>query len=243
MTKPLAIQTKPHAVSDTTHTKATDRRKAEAVAKQFEAMLIGQLVHEMRSGTDMFGSSDPSAKMYDSMFDQALAERVAGNRFGLKKMVMDGIDRTQTKTKPNLKMASGIEKWDDTIVRIAQEEKVDPNLVRAVMSQESGGKPFARSRAGACGLMQLMPDTARQMGVKSIFHPEENIRGGVRYLKEQLEKFGRVDLALAAYNAGPGAVERHHGVPPYSETKNYVRAVMSRMQSATLQEKGNEDER
>ena len=104
---------------------------------------------------------------------------------------------------------------------------VDERLVRAVMQQESGGDPRAVSPKGAMGLMQLMPGTAELMGVKNPFDPEDNLAGGVKYLKQCLNQFKQnVALALAAYNAGPKAVERYAGCPPYQETKNYVACVM-----------------
>lgn len=104
---------------------------------------------------------------------------------------------------------------------------VDPLLVRAVMKQESNFQPFALSTAGAMGLMQLMPDTASGLGVKDPYNIEENIRGGVQYLSFQLQNFNNdLRLALAAYNAGPNAVRKYGGVPPYEETQNYVERVL-----------------
>ncbi len=101
------------------------------------------------------------------------------------------------------------------------------NLVRAVVAVESGGRTGAVSGKGAVGLMQLMPGTAKEMGVKDITDAWDNLVGGARYLARQLERFGTLDQALAAYNAGPGAVEKHSGVPPYPETRAYVRRVLS----------------
>lgn len=100
-------------------------------------------------------------------------------------------------------------------------------LISAVMQQESGGSATARSGKGASGLMQLMPATARSLGVKNINDPAENVDAGARYLAEQLKKFGSVPLALAAYNAGPGAVSKYGGVPPYKETQQYVSKIMA----------------
>jgi soluble lytic murein transglycosylase-like protein len=112
----------------------------------------------------------------------------------------------------------------------AAEYGVPAALIRAVIEQESGGNADAVSPAGALGLMQLMPDTARSLGISDPMDPVQNIFGGTRYLAQLLKQFGgRVDLALAAYNAGPGAVERWGGIPPYPETQAYVRSVLSRL--------------
>ena len=111
------------------------------------------------------------------------------------------------------------------IRRIAREEGVNENLALAVAYQESRFNPCARSHAGANGIFQLMPGTARDLGVNS-HDPEQNIRGGVRYLKQQLRRYnGDVSLALAAYNAGPGNVNKYGGVPPFKETQGYVSSI------------------
>lgn len=116
----------------------------------------------------------------------------------------------------------------DRLIRSAADSfDVDPALVKAVMAAESNFEPRAVSRVGAQGLMQLMPATARAMGVRRPFAPSENIRGGVRYLRSLLDRFEKLDLALAAYNAGPDAVKRHGGIPPYPETEAYVTRVLS----------------
>jgi soluble lytic murein transglycosylase-like protein len=103
---------------------------------------------------------------------------------------------------------------------------VDPDLVRAVIRVESGYDPAALSRKGAIGLMQLMPSTAAVLDVDP-WDPEENVAGGTRYLRQMLDRFGELELALAGYNAGPEAVERYAGVPPYDETREYVRRVLA----------------
>jgi soluble lytic murein transglycosylase-like protein len=105
--------------------------------------------------------------------------------------------------------------------------QVDPSLVKAIIANESGFDANATSKAGAQGLMQLMPSTAQAVGVRNSYDPAQNVAGGTRYLRGLLDRFnGDVRLAVAAYNAGPGAVEKYGDVPPYAETQNYVQNVL-----------------
>ena len=117
----------------------------------------------------------------------------------------------------------GVEKL---VREAAERHNVDPALVRAVIETESNWNPAAVSRKGALGLMQLIPTTAQRFGANDAFSPKQNVDAGVRYLKTLLERYnGNLDLALAAYNAGEGAVDRAHGIPAYRETRNYVQRV------------------
>ena len=117
--------------------------------------------------------------------------------------------------------------YDDLISEHSRTHGVRPDLVRAVMQVESGFNPSARSPKGAMGLMQLMPATAKQYGVRNAFNPAENVRAGVAYLRQLLDRYNdNEELALAAYNAGPGAVDKHgQNVPPYRETQSYVTRI------------------
>ncbi len=133
---------------------------------------------------------------------------------------------TTTATTPGA--AGG--RFDAIIQQAADATGVSADLLHAVVRAESDYDPNCRSHAGAMGLMQLMPGTARGLGVTDPWDPAQNVSGGARYLREQLDRFGDVTLALAAYNAGPGAVQRYGGVPPYDETQTYVQRVRAYLQ-------------
>ena len=117
--------------------------------------------------------------------------------------------------------------YGELITTAAQAHGVDPILVQALIQVESNYQPRARSHKGAMGLMQLMPATAREYKVRNAYDPKANIDAGVRKLKSLIDKYGVFDLALAAYNAGEGAVERFKGIPPYRETQNYVSRILA----------------
>jgi soluble lytic murein transglycosylase-like protein len=124
-----------------------------------------------------------------------------------------GVDRTAEQYRP-------------LVESISRRNGVDPNLIDAMIRTESNYNPWAVSPKGALGLMQLIPETGRRYGVSNFFDPEQNIEGGVRYMKYLLEMFdGNVDLSLAAYNAGENLVSRIQKIPPYAETRNYVRKI------------------
>ena len=128
-----------------------------------------------------------------------------------------------------------------TIIRIvAKQHDVDPYIVKAIIMAESNYNPKAVSNKGARGLMQLMPVTAREMGVKNSFDPVQNIDGGVRYFKILLDRYkGDVKLALAAYNAGSGKVQEYNGIPPYKETRIYINKVLKYQKHYTMKAKSN----
>ena len=125
--------------------------------------------------------------------------------------------------------ASCPEDLEQIIAAAAERYDIDPAVIKAVISSESGFRTGAVSRTGALGLMQLMPGTAQALGVNPM-DPAGNIDGGTRYLRQQLDRFGSLDLALAAYNAGPGAVTRYDGIPPYEETQRYVQKVLGKVE-------------
>ena len=126
----------------------------------------------------------------------------------------------------NLERFPLLNRYDALLHEKSRQHGVPFALLKAVCVAESGMNPNAVSKAGAQGLMQLMPPTARELGVTDSFDPEQNVDGGARYLASQYRRFGSYRLALAAYNAGPGAVQRHDGIPPFEETQAYVPKVM-----------------
>lgn len=141
----------------------------------------------------------------------------AANEFG--DLVASASDRREAALSPA--------KTDDLILKQARAAGVDPALVKAIVANESAFDPGATSATGAQGLMQLEPGTAAGLGVTDPYDPEQNLFGGARYIKGLLERFhGELPLAVAAYNAGPGAVAKYGGVPPYAETQHYVENVL-----------------
>jgi soluble lytic murein transglycosylase-like protein len=154
---------------------------------------------------------------------QSAAAEVSAFVANSERSLSEPSDVTSTDSGARVVNAAGI---NAAIERAAARHNVDPNLVRAVIKVESNFNPHAISRKGAMGLMQLMPDTARMLQVAHPFDPIENVDAGVRHLKQLLESFGGdLNRSLAAYNAGSNAVRRSNGIPPFAETRNYVRQI------------------
>ncbi len=135
--------------------------------------------------------------------------------------VLKSVDQNKTSSSKEHRIANAVKES-------SEKYNLPSSLVLGVIKQESGFKPRAESQCGAQGLMQLMPDTARDLGIKNSFDVEGNIDGGCKYLRQMLDQFnGDPKLALAAYNAGPGSVQKYGGIPPFEETQNYVKSVMT----------------
>lgn len=232
--------------SDNSRYSEADIKKLKKAAKDFESIIISQMLKNMRRSmpdSGMFGKGVGS-DMYQSMFDETMADAMAGKggfhlsdnilkSFGVDEEIIVGAGRSIDDYRLNaVKIHSNSVdpyKWDRTIIAEAGEQfGVDPKLIDAVIKVESAYKSDAVSRVGATGLMQLMKETADELGVQNRKDARENVFGGTRYLKGLLGRFdGNLELALAAYNAGPSAVEKYSGIPPYRETQRYVEKVMN----------------
>lgn len=174
----------------------------------------------------------PSNGDFSALVRQALAGRTAAGAMG-GPALPSAPDPNASANQPLLIPPEQI---DGLVQSNAAAWQVDPALIKAIIANESGFNANATSKTGAQGLMQLEPGTAAGLGVRNSYDPAQNISGGTRYIKGLLERFhGDMHLAVAAYNAGPGAVEKYGGVPPYAETQTYVGNVMDAYRKYQLQ--------
>ena len=204
------------------HDQALADRLADGGGLGISDMIVRQLEHTVGSAgavdrPDMIGPAAPDPRGVQAYRSQGEAgERIAGMvRLRRRAEALGGA------------VADSLERYQREIAGAAEATNLDPALILAVVVRESGGDPGAVSNRGAQGLMQLMPDTARELGVDDAHDPGQNLRGGARYLARMLDRYaGDLDLALAAYNSGPGTVDRAGGnVPDYPETQRYVATV------------------
>ncbi len=233
-----------------------DQKKAWKTAQDFEAILLRQIFQSMRNATSAMTDEpeDGATQQQESMAWDGLADKVAhSGGMGLAKILYQQLVRQSATTGlptdlepaqyPTTVPTAALEAYsansrsvrksaapdtiDAAISRAAAETGLSEALLRGVIQTESAGNTAARSPKGAMGLMQLMPATARELGVDPT-DPVQNVLGGARYLAQMKQRFGSDHLALAAYNAGPGAVEQHGGrIPPYKETQDYVKRVLA----------------
>jgi len=228
-----------------------NQKKAWKASQDFEAIMLRQLFQSMRNATAAMTdeSSDNGSEQQMSMAWDGMADKVAhSGGMGLAKILYPQLlsqavrgELQQIPTTPAQSASSSVaaaanqylktshsKLTPDTLARAiakaSAETGLPKDLLQGVIHTESGGDPLAKSSKGATGLMQLMPATAKELGVDPT-DPVQNILGGARYLAQMKKRFGSDKLALAAYNAGPSAVEEHGGVPPYRETQDYVKRV------------------
>lgn len=225
---------------------ATAARRREA-AVALEATFVEYMLREMRRAQAKEGLFGAGAEgdFYQSLLESAVAKQIAEReRLGLAEMILRQLEQETSEDnrvtdvpkvmprRPERTTSISEEELQRIIDKAAAANNVDPALVCAVIVHESGGDPRALSSKGAAGLMQLMPETARELGVRNRYDPIENVFGGTRYLAQMLTRFqDNTKLALAAYNAGPAAVERYGDVPPFVETRNYVARVLTTWRS------------
>lgn len=170
---------------------------------------LGEMLYKKLTGEDL-----PKAAAHQSYRLPSIPAQTAN---------ASGTKAASQPVAPSASVQKRIESYSDTIQAASQKYGVNPNLIKAVMASESGGKPNAQSSKNAKGLMQLIDSTAADMGVQNVWNPQQNIFGGAKYLKQMLDKFqGDLPSAVASYNAGPAAVEKQGGVPAIKETKDYV---------------------
>jgi len=202
----------------------TTRADAETIHENIEQQKANAAKRrERRTDRNMRQYKDPQGRIVLTNRPEKYGNRKGYIEVEIKYEPIIVSRRYRSMTAANQYTSDNIE---DLIKHYCKQYLLDENLVRAVIRCESNFDPYAVSRAGARGLMQLMPETAADMGVTDIFDPAQNIAGGTQYLAKMLNLFdNNIQLALAAYNAGPNAVDKHKGIPPYAETKAYVKSV------------------
>lgn len=223
------ISSEPRTQSVARADSSRSSEKLHDAAEKFEALMAGFLVRSLRqsmSPSGFYGNAY-GGEIYQSMMDEVLAQTLAARaNLGIAEALERQFGSREEKQPQDLNAGDWQSRFDGIVESAAQKTGLNTNLLRAMIRQESDGDPKAISIKGATGLMQLMPETAALLGVQDRFDPEENIHGGARYLADLLQRFGNLEHALAAYNAGPDAVERYGGVPTYPETEDYVAQVM-----------------
>jgi soluble lytic murein transglycosylase-like protein len=206
-------------------TKRTGKGLAAAASKYMAALALCAGSFAPAASAQITRTVDDSGREMFVNAEPPVVVRLASAK-SRKTIYLPGESTFMGENRPSVSIdRDGAEKL---VKEASERHNVDPALVRAVIQTESNWNPSAYSRKGAGGLMQLIPTTAQRYGANDIFNPQQNVDAGVRHLKSLLERYnGNLELALAAYNAGEGAVDRAHGIPAFRETQNYVQKVQN----------------
>lgn len=226
-------------VAKTTDTLSVEKKaQIENASRGFESIFVNMMLKEMRKSLENNDEGFGGETMME-LADLQLSEQISnrGRGIGIAEMVYGQLTGGEQLPMKNVfnsnslgffdRAKSRLENYNTFISGASEEFGIPEPLIKAIITAESAGKNDAISNAGAKGLMQLMDATAKDLGVKDSFNPKENIYGGTNYINQMLNKYnGDLNLALAAYNAGPGNVDKYNGIPPFNETKNYVSKVL-----------------
>ncbi len=207
------------------HAEELQEAQQVVMLQQQKAHLVALAQQAQRTAATYRTQAQKRQSLLDQLFGQANSEQTVINQLKTQDAGLMAAIQQLEFAMYNHNIPPG--EIGTIVAAVAKEYGLDPALVWAIIRQESGGNPNAVSTAGAEGLMQLMPGTAAEMGVTNPFNAQQNIQGGVAYFAYLLKLFnGNISLALAAYNAGPGAVQKYGGIPPYQQTQNYVKDIL-----------------
>ena len=237
------------------HLSKIQKRRLATVSEQFEGLLTSLMLKSMFDKSNgLFGKDSYGGDYFQSIFEMQLGDYIARNKslgiakqiyrnvtgeefdpsMAMRKIHISQLSMAKIKNKtgqgktiqPSMAALERLSKYENIINAASQKFGVQDSLIKSIILTESAAKENAVSKTNAKGLMQLMDITAESMGIKDVFNPVENIFGGTKYLSSLFGLFGNdLDLTLAAYNAGPENVKKHNGIPPFEETKNYVKRV------------------